>query len=148
MPAISAKDFRVLVSYLGILLLVVFVAIIASFTNASTKTGPAPSEQLGHVSFPNSCKAEAQPALLKGLALLHSFQYRESGGAFKAAADLDAGCAMAEWGKAMALYHQLWDFPQRHAMQRGLEDVQQAQKIGAPAARERGYIAAAAAFYV
>lgn len=111
--------------------------------------GPAPktSEQLGHVSFPNSCKAEAQPALLKGLALLHSFQYGESEGAFKAAAELDGSCAMAEWGKAMALYHQLWDFPRGRTLHHGRENVEQAQKMGAPTARERGYIAAAAAFY-
>jgi tetratricopeptide (TPR) repeat protein len=133
---IDRKNSAILV---GLALLALFVA--------TGRPAPKTSEQLGRVSFPNSCKAEAQPALLKGLALLHSFQYRESEGAFKAAADLDAGCAMAEWGKAMALYHQLWDFPQRHTLQRGLEDVQQAQKIGDPTARERGYIAAAAAFY-
>jgi tetratricopeptide (TPR) repeat protein len=117
------------------------------FWVATGRPAPKTGEQLGHVSFPNSCKAEAQPALLKGLALLHSFQYRESEAAFKAAADLDAGCAMAEWGKAMALYHQLWDFPQGHTIRHGLESVEQAQKIGAPTGRERGYIAAAAAFY-
>jgi tetratricopeptide (TPR) repeat protein len=105
------------------------------------------SEQLGHVDFPNSCKAEAQPALLKGLALLHSFQYRESESAFKAATNLDANCAMAHWGAAMALYHQLWDFPGKRTLQEGLENVDQAQKLGAPTPRERGYIAAAAAFY-
>jgi tetratricopeptide (TPR) repeat protein len=105
------------------------------------------SEQLGHVNFPNTCKAEAQPALLKGLALLHSFQYQESESAFRAAADLDENCAMAHWGKAMALYHQLWDFPGRHTLSEGLASVTEAQKIGAPTARERGYIAAAAAFY-
>jgi tetratricopeptide (TPR) repeat protein len=105
------------------------------------------SEQLGHVNFPNSCKAEAQPALLKGLALLHSFQYQESESAFRAAADLDGNCAMAHWGKAMALYHQLWDFPGRHTLSEGLASVTQAQKIGAPTPRERGYIDAAAAFY-
>jgi hypothetical protein len=123
------------------------VLAVSVFFVVTGRPAPKTSEQLGHVSFPNSCQAEAQPALLKGLALLHSFQYRESEGAFRAAADLDAGCAMAEWGKAMGLYHQLWDFPQRHTMQRGLEDVEQAQKIGAPTARERGYVAAAAAFY-
>jgi tetratricopeptide (TPR) repeat protein len=105
------------------------------------------SEQLGHVDFPNSCKAEAQPALLKGLALLHSFQYQASESAFQAATDLDGNCAMAHWGAAMALYHQLWDFPGRRTLKEGLENVEQAQKLGAPTPRERGYIAAAAAFY-
>src|SRR6202022_2894742 len=105
------------------------------------------SEQLGHVDFPNSCKAEAQPALLKGLALLHSFQYMASQSAFKAATDLDTNCAMAHWGAAMALYHQLWDFPGKRTLKEGLESVEAAQKLGAPTPRERGYIATAAAFY-
>jgi tetratricopeptide (TPR) repeat protein len=105
------------------------------------------SEQLGHVDFPNSCKAEAQPALLKGLALLHSFQYMAAESAFKAAADLDTNCAIAHWGAAMALYHQLWDFPGRRTLKEGLDHVEAAQKLGAPTPRERGYIAAAAAFY-
>jgi tetratricopeptide (TPR) repeat protein len=106
-----------------------------------------PSEKLGHVDFPNSCKAEAQPALLNGLALLHSFQYMASESAFKAATDLDTDCAIAHWGAAMALYHQLWDFPGRRTLKAGLENVEAAQKLGAPTPRERGYIAAAAAFY-
>ena len=105
------------------------------------------SEQLGHVDFPNSCKAEAKPNLVTGLALLHSFQYRESESAFRGAADLDADCAMAQWGEAMALYHQLWDFPGKHTLREGREHVEKAEKIGAPTARERGYIAAGAAFY-
>jgi tetratricopeptide (TPR) repeat protein len=105
------------------------------------------SEQLGHVDFPNSCKPEAQPALLKGVALLHSFQYMASEGAFKAATDLDGNCAIAHWGAAMALYHQLWDFPGRRTLKEGLESVKEAQKLSAPTPREQGYIAAAAAFY-
>ncbi|MDP9339813.1 MAG: hypothetical protein M3P45_13200 [Acidobacteriota bacterium] len=144
---IGVKNFAILVGGLGLVFLAFFVATYGSSANAGTASGATSSEELGQVSFPNSCKAEAHPALLKGLALLHSFQYGQSERAFKAAADLDAGCAMAYWGKAMALYHQLWDFPQRHTMQRGLESVEQAQKIGAPSARERGYVAAAAAFY-
>src|ERR1700676_1756195 len=119
-----------------------------SFFFATAKdSSETTSEQLGHVDFPNSCKAEAQPALLKGLALLHSFQYRESESAFKAATDLDGNCAIAHWGAAMALYHQLWDFPGKRTLKEGLESVEKAQKLGAPTPRERGYIAAAAAFY-
>ena len=117
-------------------------------SNSSTTTfSVTTSEQLGHVRFPNSCKPDAQPALVMGLALLHSFQYRESESAFTEAAKTDANCAMAQWGRAMALYHQLWDFPKKGTLQEGQARVEQAQKIGAPTVRERGYIAAAAAFY-
>lgn len=112
------------------------------------ETAASSSDQLGKVDFPNSCKAEAQPALLKGLALLHSFQYMASESGFAAAADLDATCAMAQWGKAMALYHQLWDFPGHHTLREGLTSASAAEKLGANATpRERAYIAAAAAFY-
>jgi len=117
------------------------------FFVATNDSHSGPSEQLGRVDFPNSCRAEAQPALLKGVALLHSFQYRESESAFKAAADLDGNCAIAHWGAAMALYHQLWDFPGKRTLKEGLESVEQAQKLAAPTPRERAYIAAAAAFY-
>jgi hypothetical protein len=114
MAGISLSSFKIGVVCLGIFLLGSVMEKSGPFAPTSTKTEIPASEQLGHVSFPNSCKAEAQPALLKGLALLHSFQYSESEAAFKAALDLDANCAMAQWGKAMALYHQLWDFPRRH----------------------------------
>jgi tetratricopeptide (TPR) repeat protein len=117
------------------------------FLATAKDSSEAPSDQLGRVDFPNSCKAEAQPALLKGLALLHSFQYMASESAFKAATDLDGNCAIAHWGAAMALYHQLWDFPGRRTLKAGLENVEAAQKLGATTPRERGYIAAAAAFY-
>jgi tetratricopeptide (TPR) repeat protein len=114
---------------------------------AGVASATPPPDQLGKVSFPTGCTAEAQPTLEKGVALLHSFQYTESEETFSAAAKLDPKCAMALWGQAMALYHQLWDFPQGRTLREGLEDVQQAQKIGAGTERERGYIAAAAAFY-
>jgi hypothetical protein len=129
----------------GVLLCLVLPLTVFFAATNDSHTGT--SEQLGHVDFPNSCKAEAQPALLKGLALLHSFQYRESESAFKAATDLDGNCAIAHWGAAMALYHQLWDFPGRRTLKEGLENVEAAQKLSAPTPRERGYIAAAAAFY-
>ncbi len=147
MHKISAKHFKVSAGLSVAFLLAFFAALAWSFPKTGTNAGATPSELLGLVSFPNSCKAEAQPSLLKGLALLHSFQYHQSEDTFKAAADLDKNCAMAHWGKAMALYHQLWDFPQGHTMQHGQQSVEQAQKLGAPTAREQGYIAAAAAFY-
>ena len=83
----------------------------------------------------------------KGLALLHSFQYDEAEKAFTDAARGDSLCALAYWGKAMALYQQLWDFPDATTLAAGQQDVEQAQKLGTKDEREREYIAAAAAFY-
>ncbi|MFI5056707.1 MAG: hypothetical protein ACHQLQ_00845 [Candidatus Acidiferrales bacterium] len=103
--------------------------------------------QLGKVNFPTSCAPEVRATLEKGLALLHSFQYLESEQTFTDAAKQDPQCAMAHWGKAMALYHQLWDFPQASTLKKGLEEIEQAKKSSSLTDRERAYLAAAAAFY-
>ncbi len=103
--------------------------------------------QYGKVDFPTSCAAVAQPSIEKGVAQLHSFQYQQAEDAFKEGTLRDAKCAIAYWGEAMALYHQLWDFPTPSTLEEGRKDVEKAQEIGAPTGRERDYIAAAAAFY-
>ena len=107
----------------------------------------APADQLGKVNFPTTCADEVQPTLEKGLALLHSFQYKESEQTFKDAATRAPKCAMAHWGKAMALYHQLWDFPQENTLKEGRKYIEQARKLGAGNPRDEGFIVAAAAFF-
>src|SRR5216684_681984 len=64
---------------------------------------------LGTVEFRVSCTTEAQESFTRGVALLHSFTYEESAGAFREAAAKDSRCAMAHWGLAMTEYHQLWE---------------------------------------
>jgi tetratricopeptide (TPR) repeat protein len=103
--------------------------------------------QVGNVDFPNSCSAEVQGTIEKGLALLHSFQYEESAQTFEEVAQRDGQCAIAYWGKAMAHYHQLWEFPDVATLVEGRKDVEQAQNSGALTPREREYVAAAAAFF-
>jgi len=107
----------------------------------------APPDQLGKVNFPTLCSSEVQPTIEKGVALLHSFQYQESEQTFTEAAKREPKCAMAHWGKAMALYHQLWDFPQEDTLKEGRKDIEQAEKIHPADPREEGFIAAAAAFF-
>ena len=110
--------------------------------------GPATdSVQVGQVNFPTSCAAEAGAKVETGVALLHSFQYAEAEQSFSEAAKRDPKCAMAYWGKAMTRYEQLWEFPGGKTLKQGLQDIQRAQTLGAGSERERGYIAAAAAFY-
>jgi tetratricopeptide (TPR) repeat protein len=109
-------------------------------------SAPAP-DQLGNVQFSTSCAAEVQATMDKGVALLHSFQYTESEKTFTDAATRDPKCAMAQWGRAMALYYQLWEFPDDKKMKEGRKDIGKAQKLHAGTQREQGFIAAAAAFY-
>ena len=105
------------------------------------------TEQLGKVSFPISCAPAVQKPFERGVALLHSFGYEEAEEQFQQVAKQDPSCAMAHWGVAMSLYHEIWERPQDTTLKRGWEEVQEAQKLGAKTGRERGYIAAVAAFY-
>jgi len=127
-------------------LLFFFLALQPAALRADTLSS-APPDQLGKVNFPTSCTAEVQPAIEKGLALLHSFQYTESEQTFAAAAGREPKCAMAHWGKAMALYRQLWDFPNDKTLKEGRKDIEKAQKLHPATAREQGFLNAAAAFF-
>src|SRR6266404_4480059 len=108
----------------------------------------AAAAQLGQVHFPTSCAVEAQSSMETGVALLHSFQYKQADQSFSEAAKRDPKCAFAYWGQAMTYYEQLWEFPSERSLKRGAEQIQRAQAAGASTERERGYIAAAAAFYL
>ena len=104
--------------------------------------------QLGTVHFPVSCAASVQQPFARGVALLHSFWYEEAEKEFIQIAKDDPKCAMAHWGIAMSIWHQLWNEPDAKVIKRGLEEATTAKKLGQKAtAREQGYVAAIAAFY-
>jgi tetratricopeptide (TPR) repeat protein len=115
--------------------------------DSAAELAPAQPSQVGKVNFPTGCSPAAQPAMENALALLHSFQYHEAEQAFEDAAKSDPQCALAYWGKAMARYEQLWDFPDAAKLRLGRRDIAQAQKLQVEDARVRGYVEAAAAFY-
>ena len=83
----------------------------------------------------------------KAVALLHSFQYKESEQTFADAASREPKCAIAHWGKAMARYHQLWDFPDDKILKEGRKDIEAAGRLRSASPREQGFISAAAAFF-
>ena len=104
--------------------------------------------QLGTVAFPVSCSPAVQKPFERGVALLHSFWYEEAEKEFQQIATDDPHCAMAHWGIAMSLWHQLWNHPDAKVIQQGLDEVHQARTTdGAATPREKAYIAAIAAFY-
>src|SRR5579863_7757494 len=105
------------------------------------------SEQLGKVSFPISCAPGSQASFERGVALLHSFGYEDAQEQFTEVAKSDPSCAMAHWGVAMSLLHQIWDRPEDSTLKRGHEELEKAQKIGAKTDRERAYISALSVFY-
>jgi tetratricopeptide (TPR) repeat protein len=127
-------------------LLSCFLALQPAALRADTLSA-APPDQLGKVNFPTTCSAGVQPTIEKGVALLHSFQYTESEKTFADAATREPMCATAYWGKAMARFHQLWDFPDDKILKEGRKDTKKAQKLHSTNPREQGFIDAAAAFF-
>ncbi len=117
--------------------------------------------QLGTVIFPVSCAASVQKPFARGVALLHSFWYEEAEKEFVDIAKDDPKCAMAHWGIAMSIWHQLWNEPDEKVMARGLKEATTAttlaleirvdhlrNQIGNGAGpREQAYIHAIGAFY-
>jgi tetratricopeptide (TPR) repeat protein len=74
-------------------------------------SGAAPQAQqeaLGKIEFPTSQTGAAQDAFLRGVLLLHSFEYDDAKEAFVEAQNAAPGFAMAYWGEAMTYNHPLW----------------------------------------
>jgi len=104
-------------------------------------------ENLGSVSFPTSCAPAVQGNFERGVALLHSFEYEMADQEFENVAKGDPHCAMAYWGRAMTLYHELWGPPSPGDLKRGAEFMAKARALKAPTSRESDYIQALSAFY-
>lgn len=62
----------------------------------------------GEVSFANSGSPDAQAPFLRGLALLHDFEYESAAQSFRRAETIDPSFAMAYWGEAMTYTHPVW----------------------------------------
>jgi tetratricopeptide (TPR) repeat protein len=135
------------VARLLIVCLLCSVAVLADEEAGHHHHDPGEQLQLGTVSFPTSCAPAVQKSFERGVALLHSFWYEEAEKRFAEVAQKDPKCAMAHWGIAMTMWHQLWSRPSDATLKRGWQEIQDAQRAGAKTAREREYIAALAEFY-
>lgn len=103
----------------------------------------AQKTDLGTTSFDNSGSEEAQDAFLRGLLLLHSFEYSDAREAFVEAQTIDPEFAMAYWGEAMTRNQPLWygqDLDSaREALERLAPDLEK-RLAKAPTERERAYL--------
>ena len=106
-------------------------------------------DHLGTVAFVNSCNAAAQPDLLRGIAMLHSFWYSAGEQTFRAALDKDPNCVIADWGIAALLMSNplagVGATPDDAGKAQAALD--HARAIGTPTARERDYVEAVGAYY-
>ena len=98
---------------------------------------------LGVVHFENSGARRAQPAFIRGLLLLHSFEYPAARREFQKAFELDPSFAMAVWGEALTYNHTLWneqDTAAARAALAKLGSTPEEQTSKGKTAREREYL--------
>lgn len=132
----------------GRVLIACFLALELGFAPASTTPSGPPLQpaELGHIQFANSCSPEVQKDFNAAVAMLHSFQYGFAEKTFLNVAGRDPQCAIAYWGAAMTLYHQLWDWPTAEALHKGREYLEKARRLK-KTERESAFLDAAMAFY-
>jgi tetratricopeptide (TPR) repeat protein len=100
-------------------------------------------DNVGTIDFPTSAGGEAQEHFLRGVAILHSFGWKQAVEQFQAAQALDPDFAMAYWGETLSYNH--WLFPEenadspRQALQR-LGATRAQRLVKAPTAREKGLL--------
>ena len=106
---------------------------------------------LGTLSFPTSThSAPAESAFVRGVLLLHVFEYDRALPEFQAAERLDPAMAMAYWGEAMTYNHGVWDEQDRPAALAALARLAPtaaAREARAGTPRERGYLHAVDVLY-
>ncbi len=126
-------------------LFVLLLPMSASLLQAQTIPG------LGTATFPTSThSAAAQSDFMRGLLLLHLFEYSDAAKSFVAAEKIDPGFAMAYWGEAMAFNHGVWNQVDVSAGQAALAKFgataeERARRIADP--RERAYMSAVEILY-
>lgn len=134
--------------------LFVMVAVASTFANvACAERGAAPQtiEGLGTATFPTSAKSDAaQTAFMRGLLLLHLFEYPTAAKAFEQAQKLQPDFAMAYWGEAMTYNHGIWNQLDAGAGRTALAKLgatSAARTAKVPTAREKAYLAAVEILY-
>jgi len=98
---------------------------------------------VGDVAFANSGAPEAQEPFLRGLALLHNFEYPSAAEAFRKAQQVDPSFAMAYWGEAMTHTHPIWfqqDAEAARAVLQRLGATSDERLTKAKTERERDYL--------
>ena len=123
---------------------------------ALTWANPAPAhdhpagtepEKLGKIAFPTSCSTQVQSRFEGGVAMLHSFEYDRAVKRFEEITKTDPDCAIAYWGSAMSLYHQIWDDPSERDLATGWQLIQKARAATERNAHEEAWIKTLATFY-
>ena len=121
---------------------------LAAATAVWAQTIGKPPEQLGKVSFANSCAPAVQATFERGVALMHSFWFQESERTFREVLGRDPNCAIATWGIAtMLMGNPFGAGPPPQRLKQAQEAIESGRAIGAKTERERFYIEAIGEYY-
>jgi tetratricopeptide (TPR) repeat protein len=107
-------------------------------------------DRLGEIVFPNSGNRAAQAPFIRGVKLLHNFEYPAAVESFQAAEKADPRFALAYWGEAMAHNYTLWaeqHTDEARAVLSKLGPSPQARAAKAKTDREKMYLAAVETLY-
>jgi tetratricopeptide (TPR) repeat protein len=113
-------------------------------------SGAAHAQQLGTISFPSSGAPAAQAPFIRGVLLLHSFQYEDAAVAFREAQTADREFALAYAGEALTYTHPVWneqDTSAAKAVLARLAPSAAARRERAKTPREKMYMDAVEALY-
>src|SRR5262245_61346291 len=88
-------------SSMKLIIAVALILILPAAAAAQHDQHAVPGDKLGTVNFATSCKAETRTDFNRGVALLHSFEYRPAMETFNKVLSVDPGCAIAYWGIAL-----------------------------------------------
>ena len=123
---------------------------LSSFAHDPTTHRATLSGSLGDIQFANSGAPAAQTDFLRGVLLLHSFEFTAARRAFQLAEKKDPRFAMAYWGEALSYNQPIWgeqDLNGARVALTHLAATTDARVAMAPTAREKSYLAAVEALY-
>ena len=114
---------------------------------ALTLSAPAAAqlENVGQLAFPTSGSPEAQRHFLRGVAILHSFGWKQAIAEFQLAQKAQPDFAMAYWGESLCYNHPLnsqMDFKEPRAVLARLGPDRASRVAKAPTPREKGFMLA------
>lgn len=111
--------------------------------------GAAQFAEVGSLDFPTSARSEeAQRHFLRGVAILHSFGWKQAIEQFQAAQAAEPGFALAYWGETLSYNHPLFgggpnlDEENPRAVLARLGPTPEARAARAPTDREKGFLEA------
>ncbi len=132
----GARSIRTVVASAAILLLTPWL---------NPAEASAQFKNVGSIDFPTSATGEAQNHFLRGVAILHSFGWKQAREQFHAAQEIDPDFALAYWAESLAYNHplvtQMDPTEPRKALAR-LAPTLEERLAKAPTKREKGFMKA------